>query len=129
MHKHSGLRDFTTTYAYRPRPAHRTQRQRRTPCIEAKRARKLSKSITDTMIAFGNESGLGGGHLLLGVNWEVNDKGDTRYWAEGVPDPDKLQQNLATQCASMLNTVLRPEMAVERVDGKTLMLCKSSCSG
>jgi len=81
------------------------------------------------MIAFGNESGLGGGHLLLGVNWEVNDKGDTRYWAEGVPDPDKLQQNLATQCASMLNTVLRPEMAVERVDGKTLMLCKSSCSG
>jgi ATP-dependent DNA helicase RecG len=99
------------------------------PCIEAKRARKLSKSITDTMIAFANEPGLGEGHLLLGVNWEVNDKGDKRYWAEGVPHPDKLQQNLATQCASRLNTVLRSEMAVEQVVGQTLMPQKGSCSG
>ena len=92
------------------------------PRIEAKRARELGKSIMETVIAFANEPGLGGGHLLLGVNWELNDKGDTRYFAEGVPDPDKLQRDLATQCASMLSTVLRPEMAVERVDGQTLIV-------
>lgn len=69
------------------------------PRIEAKRAR---------------EAGLGGGYLLLGVDWEVNDKGDTRYWAAGVFDPDKLQRDLAAQCASTLNVALRLEMAVER---------------
>lgn len=92
------------------------------PRIEAKRARELGKSVIETVIAFANEPGLGGGHLLLGVNCAVNDKGDTRYWAEGVPDPDKVQKDLATQCASMLSTVLRPEMAVERVNGQTLIV-------
>jgi ATP-dependent DNA helicase RecG len=92
------------------------------PRIEAKRARELGKSIMETVIAFANEPGLGGGHLLLGVNWALTDKGDTRYWAEGVPDPDKVQKDLASQCASMLNTALRPEMAVERVDGQTLVV-------
>ena len=92
------------------------------PRIEAKRAREMGKSVMETVIAFANEPGLGGGHLLLGVNWELNDKGDTRYWAEGVPNPDKLQCDLATQCASTLNTALRPEMAVERVDGQTLIV-------
>ena len=92
------------------------------PRIEAKRARELGKSVMETVIAFANEPGLGGGHLLLGVNCAVNDKGDTRYWAEGVPDPDKVQKDLATQCATMLSTVLRPEMTVERVDGRTLIV-------
>lgn len=92
------------------------------PRIEAKRAREAGKSILETVIAFANEPGLGGGHLLLGVDWEVNDKGDTRYWAVGVPDPDKLQRDLATQCASSLNVALRPEMAVERVDGQTVVV-------
>lgn len=92
------------------------------PRIEAKRARELGKSILETVIAFANEPGLGGGHLLLGVDWEVNDKGDTRYWAAGVPDPDKLQRDLATQCSSTLNVALRPEMAVERVDGHTVVV-------
>lgn len=92
------------------------------PRIEAKRAREVGKSILETVIAFANEPGLGGGHLLLGVNWELDEKGDTRYWAAGVPDPDKLQRDLATQCASALNVALRPEMAVERVDGHTVVV-------
>ena len=92
------------------------------PRIEAKRARELGKSIMETVIAFANEPGLGGGYLLLGVDWKVDVKGDTRYWAEGVPDPDKMQKDLATQCASMLNVAVRPEMAVERVDGKTVVV-------
>ena len=92
------------------------------PRIEAKRAREIGKSVMETVIAFANEPGLGGGHLLLGVDWAVDAKGDTRYWAVGIPDPDKAQRDLATQCASMLNVVVRPEMAVERVDGKTVLV-------
>jgi ATP-dependent DNA helicase RecG len=92
------------------------------PRIEAKRAREIGKSIMETVIAFANEPGLGGGYLLLGVESKVDAKGDTQYWAVGVPDPDKAQKDLATQCASMLNLALRPEMAVERVDGRTVLV-------
>lgn len=90
------------------------------PRIEVKRAREVGKSIMETVIAFANEPGLGGGYLLLGVDWTLDANGDTRYWAVGIPDPDKAQSDLATQCASMLNVAVRPEMAVERVDGKTV---------
>ena len=92
------------------------------PRIEAKRAREIGKSIMETVIAFANEPGLAGGYLLLGVDWTLDANGDTRYWAVGIPDPDKAQGDLATQCASMLNVAVRPEMAVERVDGKTVLV-------
>jgi ATP-dependent DNA helicase RecG len=92
------------------------------PRIEAKRAREIGKSVMETVIAFANEPGLGGGYLLLGVEWHLDAKGDTQYWAHGVPDPDKTQRDLATQCASMLNVAVRPEMAVERIDNKTVVV-------
>ena len=92
------------------------------PRIEAKRSREMGKSVMETVIAFANEPGLGGGHLLLGVDWAVDAKGDTLYWAVGVPDPDKAQKDLATQCASMPNVALRPEMAVERIEGETVLV-------
>ncbi len=92
------------------------------PRIEAKRAREIGKSVMETVIAFANEPGLGGGYLLLGVDWRLDAKGDTQYWAHGVPDPDKTQRDLATQCASMLNIAVRPEMAVERIDEKTVVV-------
>ncbi len=92
------------------------------PRIEAKRSREIGKSIMETVIAFANEPGLGGGYLLLGVDWKLDAKGDTQYWVQGVPDPDKAQKDLATQCASMLNVAIRPEMAEERVDDKTVLV-------
>ena len=90
--------------------------------IEAKRASDIGKSIMETVIAFANEPGLGGGYLLLGAEWSVNDKGDTVYRPAGLPDPDKLQRDLASQCASMLNVALRPEMQLEQVDGHTVVV-------
>lgn len=92
------------------------------PRIEAKRSREIGKSIIETVLAFANEPGLGGGHLLLGVDSRVDGKGDTQYWPEGLADPDKIQKDLACQCASMLNVAIRPEMGVERLDGKTLIV-------
>ncbi|MDT4330724.1 ATP-binding protein [Methylomonas sp. MS20] len=90
--------------------------------IEAKRASELGKSVMQTVIAFANEPGLDGGYLLLGANWKTNDKGDVVYWAEGLSDLDKVQKDLATQCANMLNVVVRPEMQIETVDGKLVLV-------
>lgn len=92
------------------------------PRIEAKRASEIGKSLLQTVIAFANEPGMKGGWLLLGVNWKINQKGDTEYWPEGVPDPDKAQKDLATQCASTLSHALRPEITVERINGRTLIV-------
>jgi ATP-dependent DNA helicase RecG len=92
------------------------------PRIEAKRSREIGKSIIETVVAFANEPGLGGGHLLLGVDWRVDEKGDTQYWPDCLADPDKIQKDLASQCASMLNVAIRPEMAVERLDGRTVIV-------
>ena len=90
--------------------------------IEAKRASELGKSVMQTVIAFSNEPGLEGGYLLLGVDWSINDKGDTVYRAAGLPDPDKVQRDLASQCASMLSVALRPEMRTDVVDGQTVLV-------
>lgn len=90
--------------------------------IEAKRASEMGKSVMQTVIAFANEPGLDGGYLLLGVDWFVNDKGDTVYRAAGLPNPDKVQRDLASQCASMLNVTLRPEMQLETVAGKIVLV-------
>lgn len=92
------------------------------PRIEAKRSREIGKSLMETVVAFANEPGLNGGHILLGIDWKVDEKGDTRYWPAGLTDPDKIQKDLASQCASMLNVVIRPEMAVERIEGKTVIV-------
>ena len=90
--------------------------------IEAKRSREVGKSVMETVTAFANEPGLGGGYLLLGVDCKIDTKGDAVYWAEGLPDPDKSQKDLATQCSTMLNVVIRPEMTLERIDGKTVLV-------
>lgn len=85
--------------------------------IEAKRTSDIGKSVMQTVIAFANEPGLEGGYPLLAVEWHVNDKGDTVYRAAGLLDPNKVQRDLASQCASMPNVPLRPEMKLETVDG------------
>lgn len=91
------------------------------PGIEAKRASEAGKSLLETMIAFANEPGLGGGYLLLGVE-RIARTGKTQYCAVGVADPDKLQSDLASQCATMLNVSLRPQIRADHVDGQTVLV-------
>lgn len=90
--------------------------------IEAKRADEIGRSVMQSVSAFSNEPGLGGGYLLLGVSWYDNDVGDRVYQPEGLRDPDKVQMDLASQCASMFNQAIRPEMCVERLDGKAVLV-------
>lgn len=91
------------------------------PGIEAKRASEAGKSLLETLIAFANEPGLGGGYVLLGVERSVS-AGKTHYQPVGIPDLDKLQADLATQCAGMLNIPLRPQMRVDSAEGKTVLV-------
>jgi len=89
--------------------------------IEAKTASASGESLMETVCAFANEPGLGGGYLILGVA-PASDSFWPAYDVVGVPDPDKLQSDVASQCASMFNTVVRPKFSVESVHGKNVVV-------
>ncbi len=89
--------------------------------IEAKRASEASKSLLETVCAFANEPGLGGGWLLLGVVREDHALFPS-YEVEGVPQPDKLCANLATQCRETFNLPVRIELSTEQVNGQAVVV-------
>lgn len=88
--------------------------------IEAKRATNIHRSILETVCAFANEPGLGGGTILLGVERDEYSLFPS-YTVCGVENPDKLQLDLSTQCADMFNLPIRPEISIDRENGKIVM--------
>jgi len=88
--------------------------------IEAKRASGIDHSILESICAFANEPGLGGGNILLGIEREELALFPS-YIVCGVDNPDKLQLDLSTQCASMFNQPIRPEIIVENITGKNVI--------
>lgn len=90
------------------------------PRVEAKRGTEVGRSTLCTVSAYSNEPGLGGGYILFGVVRSKDLFGD-RYEVVGVEDPDKIQTDLATQCASVFNRPIRPEISVETLDGKPVV--------
>ncbi|MDC6167280.1 ATP-binding protein [Paucibacter sp. XJ19-41] len=89
--------------------------------IEAKRASEAGKSLLETVCAFANEPGLGGGWLLLGVVREEMALFPS-YEVEGVPLPDKLCADLATQCRESFNVPLRIELSTEQINGQAVIV-------
>ncbi len=90
--------------------------------IEAKAASKIDRSILETVCAFANEPGLGGGYLLLGV--AASSQGQLfgrSYDVPGVLEPDKLQSDLASQCATSFNRPIRPVVTVDRLNDRTVI--------
>jgi ATP-dependent DNA helicase RecG len=88
--------------------------------IEAKTASELGKSVLETVCAFANEPGLGGGWILLGARLD-EDALFRQYVAVGVPDPDKLSRELAGQCATAFNRPVRVQVESGLVNGKPLL--------
>jgi ATP-dependent DNA helicase RecG len=88
--------------------------------IEAKRATEAGKSLLETICAFANEPGLGGGWLVLGVAPE-DFALFPAYKVEGVSNPDKLSSDLATQCAEMFNVPLRVDISAEHVQSDVVL--------
>ena len=89
--------------------------------IEAKRASESGKSLLETVCAFANEPGLGGGWLVLGVVREEQAL-FPNYQVEGVPHPDKLCADLATQCRETFNAPVRIELSTEQVNGMAVVV-------
>ena len=90
--------------------------------IEAKQARQIDRSVMETICAFANEPGLGGGYLLLGVSRDAQDLFSNAYKVDGIDNPDKLQSDLASQCAGVFNRPLRPRVSGEELNGKTVVV-------
>jgi ATP-dependent DNA helicase RecG len=90
------------------------------PRIEAKEASEMGRSVLETVCALANEPGLGGGWLLLGVKPD-----EQAFWRQyevtGVPNSDKLQSDLASQCATMFNIPIRPHVEVAEIQGKKII--------
>ncbi|GKV95599.1 putative DNA binding domain-containing protein [Pectobacterium aroidearum] len=66
------------------------------PRIEAKRASDIGRSVMQTICAFANEPGLGGGYLLLGID-EPKNPGET-FSVYGVTDADALLNTIQSNC-------------------------------
>jgi ATP-dependent DNA helicase RecG len=95
--------------------------------LEAKRSEKVGPSLLETISAFSNEPNRGGGYLLLGVerSEDLDLFGtDTRipYHVVGIPQPDQLQAELATQCRDLFSAAIRPQIDVEQIDGHTVLV-------
>lgn len=89
--------------------------------IEAKRAAEVGNSVMETICAFANEPGLGGGHLLLGVAREELALFPT-YEVVGIDNPDKLSSEIATRCRGDFNVPVRVDIQAERLDDKTVLV-------
>ena len=89
--------------------------------LEVKRGAEVGKSLLETICAFSNEPGLDGGTILLGVSKSA-DNLYGNYEVVGVPDPDKLQADLAVQCAQTFNHNIRPRITVETVNEKAVVV-------
>lgn len=79
-----------------------------------------ARTILETVCAFSNEPGLGGGFLLLGVA-ENKDGEGALYRIEEIPDLDKAQRDFSSQCASMFNVAVRPDIRVDEIGGKKVL--------
>ena len=85
--------------------------------IEAKGHSDSSTSIMETVCSYSNEPGLGGGYILMSISADNSDSAPTQYKVDPLPDPDKIQSDIATQCASMFNIPVCPQIAIEKING------------
>lgn len=84
--------------------------------IEAKTGSDVDKSIMETVCAFANEPGQGGGVILLGVRREENTL-FPMYEPVAVRNLDKLQSDLVTRCATEFNQPIRPDVTADTING------------
>ncbi len=79
------------------------------------------RTLQETVCSFCNEPGLGGGVIVYGFA-ENRDEHSARYQVEGIPNPDKAQLDIATQCKNLFNIAVYPQIKVEKIDDKKVLL-------
>ncbi len=93
-------------------------------CLEAKCGSKIDRSLMETICSFSNEPDMGGGDIILGVEScdTPNDSEVKAYHVVGVEDTDKLQSDIASQCSSVFNISVRPNVSVEKLNGRNVIV-------
>jgi predicted HTH transcriptional regulator len=89
--------------------------------VEAKRTSEAGKSVLETVCAFANEPGLGGGWIMLGVVREDLALFPA-YEIEGITHPDKITSDIASQCRDMFNIPIRVNISTENIQGKNVVV-------
>lgn len=89
------------------------------PRIEAKRASQVGSSLMQTVCAFANEPGLGGGYLLLGVC--EPDGQHEQFWVEGIDDTDRLLNELQSNCRDQFETPIPLQCQVGELEGRRVV--------
>src|ERR1700733_9080218 len=90
--------------------------------IEAKKSEySPGKSLLQTICAFSNEPGLGGGYVVLGLTKNSLEH-PPHYIVTGVIDPDRSQSEIAILCRQSFNIMIRPNLDVIEHDGKKIVL-------
>ena len=78
--------------------------------IEAKEyATVIGGGFLETVCAFSNEPGMGGGYILMGIKWDPETHS---YVIKGVQDSDKLQQQIANLCRQNFSEKITPHVQV-----------------
>lgn len=92
--------------------------------IEVKRGREVGLSALETVSAFSNEPGSGGGYLIFGVleHNAPRDMMERRFEVEGVADVDKLQLQLATRCRNDMEPPVNPRVETYQFHGKNIVV-------
>lgn len=83
--------------------------------LEAKKG--FGDSTMETICAFANTSNMGGGLLIIGVKKQ----GDS-YVPVGVSDAEQISDDISTQCASIFNVPIRPQISTDTIDGKNVII-------
>jgi len=89
--------------------------------IEAKLGEQIGPSILETVSAFANEPGRGGGYILLGVGRSRHSLFPD-YTVTGVAKPDQIQAALASMCRTNLSVPVRPQITTEAHDDRTVLV-------
>lgn len=91
------------------------------PWIEAKGTGDSTTSIMETVCSYSNEPGLGGGYILMSISADDSETATDHYKIDPMPDPDKIQSDIATQCGGMFNMPVRPALTVEKINGMPVL--------
>ena len=89
--------------------------------LEAKRGSEIGRSILESVCAFSNEPNGRGGYILLGVERDESMLFPD-YVVHGIENPDKVQNDFVSQCASVFNSPVRPEVFVESYEGRNVLV-------
>ncbi|MEC9039926.1 ATP-binding protein [Marinobacter sp. bablab_jr008] len=90
------------------------------PRIEAKKGSDIGDSVMQTVCAYANEPGLGGGYLLLGVS-EPDDE-HRQFYVSGINNGDQILGQLQTNCREQFEQSIPVSAETVQLQGKTVIL-------